>query len=281
MKVWNVKESEKMDATGGRLSGNFSCNGIHSITGGVLLFTGVSMRLPYFKFMVQDWLAGNIQACSMETQGFFTNLIARIWKAKGNFSIAQADLAALLHTTEDVVKRCLEDLLKWHIVTIAEDGSFHVCFIDEQLEELSQEHEAKVVAGRLGAKIKAQKKSSTAKAELKHSSESELETHTDTDKKNTLSDKPDIMRIEFEECWKIYPDKSGKENAWKAYKKARHEGTTQGDVLAGLNRYIAYVKHRQTTDFKDLKYKNGSTWFNQRCWQDEYTIIAKERKIYK
>jgi hypothetical protein len=86
------------------------------------------------------------------------------------------------------------------------------------------------------------------------------------------------VEIEFEECWGIYPDKSGKALARKAYVKARKEGATQGDVLSGLNRYIAYVKHRRETGFADLKFKNGSTWFHQRCWEDEYTITDPAKR---
>lgn len=86
-----------------------------------------------------------------------------------------------------------------------------------------------------------------------------------------LSGKPDSILTEFEECWKLYPDKAGKAKAETAYRKWRKAGDTQADVLAGINRYLAFVAHKRTHGQPDLNYKNGSTWFNQRCWTDEYT----------
>ena len=85
------------------------------------------------------------------------------------------------------------------------------------------------------------------------------------------------VEVEFDECWSLYPDKTGKSNAKKDYIKARKSGTTQEQVLSGLNRYIAYVRHRQATDFKDLKFANGSTWFHQHRWEDECKIAEAKQ----
>lgn len=84
------------------------------------------------------------------------------------------------------------------------------------------------------------------------------------------------LEKEFLECWQLYPDKSGKREAWKAYLKACQSGTTQAAVLSGLNRYLNWLRVKREDGFKDLKAKNGSTWFNQRCWEDEYTVMRKE-----
>jgi len=103
-------------------------------------------------------------------------------------------------------------------------------------------------------------------------------THTQTVKEQELSGKPDYVRIEFEECWKLYPDKSGKDKAWKAYKAARASGTIQGEVLSGINRYVASVGQRRASGFKELKYANGATWFYQKRWQDECTTAMATPK---
>lgn len=104
---------------------------------------------------------------------------------------------------------------------------------------------------------------------------------TDPPKPPTRPQTPQLSQaeIEFEEVWALYPDKSGKNNAKRDYLKARKEGCQQQDVLAGLNRYLAYVAHRQKTDFPDLKHKNGSTWFHQRGWQDEYTLQKRASAV--
>lgn len=73
----------------------------------------------------------------------------------------------------------------------------------------------------------------------------------------------------FEECWKLYPDKSGKPNAMKAFVKYAPD---KEKVKAGILRYLAYVDARRRGGFRDLKYKNGSTFFNGREWESEWTL---------
>lgn len=83
--------------------------------------------------------------------------------------------------------------------------------------------------------------------------------------------KTDLQELEkdFEEVWKIYPKKQGKEAAKKAYIKARKAGVTNCIIVSGLTQYIAFIKANNTAD----KYiKHGSTWFNQQCWEDDYSI---------
>lgn len=86
---------------------------------------------------------------------------------------------------------------------------------------------------------------------------------------------------EFELCWKEYPDKSGKNKAFDAFKKARRSGVTVDVIKDGIARYIKYVHQRQETDFRDLKFKNGATWFHQRCWKDEYVLAANPNDLSK
>lgn len=77
------------------------------------------------------------------------------------------------------------------------------------------------------------------------------ETHTD-------------YESEFEEVWKRYPKKHGKPNALRDYIKARKKGVDRETIEDGLTAYIDYCK-RTNRYFKD-----GSTWFHQECWSDDY-----------
>ena len=83
--------------------------------------------------------------------------------------------------------------------------------------------------------------------------------------------KIDLKQIEndFEEVWKIYPKKQGKEAAKKAYIKARKAGTSNCEIVAGLTRYRLFITRNKT---EDRYIKHGSTWFNQKCWEDDYSI---------
>jgi hypothetical protein len=89
----------------------------------------------------------------------------------------------------------------------------------------------------------------------------------------------DSIEVEFESIWKVYPDKTGKTPALNAFRSARTDDKfSMDEIAAGLARYINYVHRRQCTDFPDLKFKNGATWFRQQGWRDEYETIAPAPK---
>jgi len=80
---------------------------------------------------------------------------------------------------------------------------------------------------------------------------------------------------EFDKLWENYPNKKGKEEARKKYISYRKDGTTYEEVALGLKKYIEYCKAEKI----EIKYiKHGSTWFNQKCWNDEYVITNNSNK---
>lgn len=86
----------------------------------------------------------------------------------------------------------------------------------------------------------------------------------------------DILKEEFEKLWKLYPKKVGKDKAFTKYKKYRtskgSDYTTFDEVMSGLERYLKYIEQNVWYSPKD-----GSTWFNNRSWNDEYQI--KEDRV--
>ena len=81
----------------------------------------------------------------------------------------------------------------------------------------------------------------------------------------------EILKEEFEKLWKLYPKKVGKDKSFTKYKKYRtakgNEYCTYEEVLSGLERYLDYIKVNAWYSPKD-----GSTWFNNRGWNDEYNV---------
>lgn len=77
------------------------------------------------------------------------------------------------------------------------------------------------------------------------------------------------LEEEFEIIWEEYPKKQGKANALKSYIKARKKGTTKEEVWSGLGAYLEYI---QIEKVSPQYIKHGSTWFNQECWSDDYSI---------
>lgn len=63
---------------------------------------------------------------------------------------------------------------------------------------------------------------------------------------------------EFEELWQDYPNKKGKAQALKAYRKHRKEGKTAEDFRAALDRYKREIRQKDTP--KEY-IKHGKTFF--------------------
>ena len=94
-------------------------------------------------------------------------------------------------------------------------------------------------------------------------------------KKLPTSDKVDINKLneQFDLLWSLYPKgrKQGKDVARKAFVKAIKDGVEFEDIKKGL---LAYKQHLESQKI-EIKYtKQGQTWFNQKCWEDEYEDVT-------
>lgn len=95
-------------------------------------------------------------------------------------------------------------------------------------------------------------------------------TNTKQIKNNDQPAKPSDQELvnEFEGLWRLYPRKQGKAKALEAYKRARKAGVDKTTVLDGITRYNAQITANKT---KAKYIMQGSTWFNGKRWEDEYT----------
>ena len=95
-------------------------------------------------------------------------------------------------------------------------------------------------------------------------------TNTKQIKNNDQPAKPSDQELvnEFEDLWQQYPRKQGKAKALEAYKRARKAGVDKTIVLDGITRYNAQIKANKTAQKYIIQ---GSTWFNGKRWEDEYT----------
>lgn len=101
------------------------------------------------------------------------------------------------------------------------------------------------------------------------------------DRKDILSgsNEPDSTRIQkserdqmFETIWKLYPKKSGKANAKKDFDKAVKSGIDPELIKSKLEEYLKQIKAKQTPQ---QFIKQGSTWFHQSGWEDEYDFTPE------
>jgi hypothetical protein len=82
-----------------------------------------------------------------------------------------------------------------------------------------------------------------------------------------------ILKNEFEHLWNFYPKKQDKKRAMQSFLKARKEVSLE-TIKSGLTNYVQYI---QINNIEPQFIKNGSTWFNGQCWNDDYTILQRRK----
>lgn len=105
------------------------------------------------------------------------------------------------------------------------------------------------------------------------------EQHMNTNKnvKNEKNLKPiadsDECGVWFEQFWNLYPKKQGKAVAEKKFKAYYKERSIDFDkVMQGTSDYIEFVKKERARGF-NRQYMDGSTFVNQKRWNDDYKIV--------
>ena len=85
------------------------------------------------------------------------------------------------------------------------------------------------------------------------------------------------IKEEFELLWAIYPNKQGKQHAYKAYERARkrkQDPVTYEQVKAGIEKYCAYIAAK---GISKQYIKHGSTYFNGAEWESEYDLTPVQQ----
>lgn len=86
--------------------------------------------------------------------------------------------------------------------------------------------------------------------------------------------KPTIAE-RFETLWAEYPKKNGKKNAFESYQRALKDGVTDEVIADGIKRYKEHIATKHTEDKYILI---GSSYFQQRRWEDEYDTSTADEK---
>ena len=93
-------------------------------------------------------------------------------------------------------------------------------------------------------------------------------------KENIKRKSDDDLERDFEELWKLYPRKRGKDKAFKAYKKAIKEGATNEEIRQGILNLIEDIRKNKTEE-RFIPY--GSTFFNGKSWTDDIESGVKPK----
>lgn len=233
---------------------------------------------------------------SMENGYLYSNILLKLYlkslKDKGKlmykdripYSVEM--LAKLTRHNPDIVRRAIEIFQSMGIIEILDNGAIFMMDIENYIGKSSTEADRRRKYDRRIAEEKKKLLECENSCEKSHEHininintniNTDTNIETDIDNNMIISKRNDSvsksrLEVEFEEVWKEYPRKQGKANALKAYLKARKKGVEQQTILQGIFNYIDYITAEKT----EIKYvKQGSTWFNQECWKDDYTITRK------
>ena len=78
----------------------------------------------------------------------------------------------------------------------------------------------------------------------------------------------DSTKERFEYLWDLYPNKKGKKQAFAAFQRALKKGTSIDTIREGIKAYVRYINESKI----ESKYiKQGSTFFQQEAWNDDWT----------
>ena len=99
------------------------------------------------------------------------------------------------------------------------------------------------------------------------------------EQKPAKKEKPVKHQTQFDDFYKLYPKKVGKQTALKAYEKAL-KTTTHDKIMEGVERY---KKHIQSNKTEPQFIAMPATWLNGGRWDDDYntsTVTAQKPADY-
>lgn len=189
----------------------------------------------------------------------------------GIYKTLEEEIALDIDEDLKIVQMTMEILKLWHVIEIVEN---HNAYIVEMQGRIGSKTDSALRVQKFREKQKMlQCNNSVTKCNPIKDIDIEIEKDIEKDNIIYIPQKNDFEN-EFEELWKIYPNKQGKKNALAKYIKARKDGTTYEEVVEGLKKYLVYCL--QNKDW--YKPKNGETWFNKQSWNDELIIKTNDTK---
>ena len=215
------------------------------------------MENSWYKHSPSDWLAGRISRKSFELQGAFIHICQLYWVKHGHFTAHQASL--------EIGATLLVQLMEAEI--IKEEGEqIRIEFLDLQMADLDRLSQRRSEAGRKGGENKAQgivkQDVASAKqmvASAKQNEADKIRLDEIREDKIEIQEKKKNTCVLFDQFWALYPRKTSKQSASKAFAKLKDED--QQKAISNIGRLysqtpIQFVPH-------------AATYLNQARWDDQ------------
>jgi len=209
-------------------------------------------QISWFKFCPADWMMGRISRQPAEVQVAFIRLCCVYWNAECEMSTDHAELEADGH---------LERLLQTRLVE-SNGPSVFIKFLDIQWEEANLHRTKMSQAGKRSAERRSAKvEENPTKVEpmLNLPSTNVEPVFNREEKRREEKKRGESGCVLFDQFWALYPRKTSKQSASKAFAKLKDED--QQKAISNIGRLysqtpIQFVPH-------------AATYINQARWEDQ------------
>jgi hypothetical protein len=241
---------------------------------------------PYLPLYVQDYLTDEkLNACCPATQGIYIKIMCILHKSEeyGKLLLKQKDqqspqqiknfayrLAKLLPFRESEIELALTELIDEGVMSI--DGN--TLYQKRMVKDGEISEKRALAANRSVIKRSKNEKFATANVSANHPAKAEQITENEYEYENANEDvienadekKQNLQNQRFDEFWKAYPKKVGKEAARKVWMKVKPDKALFIKMLEAVE---TAKKSKQWQKDNGQYIPNPSTWLNQGRWDDE------------
>lgn len=228
----------------------------------------MAKNLPYFKFIVNEWITGDITLEDLNTQGLFINLCAWYWSKECTLSLENAK-----KKFSNCKAIAFEKLENSGAIKVNEHGFIIINFLDEQFEEFREISERRSVIGKMGgrgnkANAKQEESKSFKNTKQKKANRQDKTRQEETRQEETRQEETGnvVYEIEileqfpFEEFWNTYDKKNDRLACEKKFAKLTEKEKEL--IWAHVPKYVLSTPDKQYR-------KNPETYLNNKCWNDE------------
>jgi len=218
----------------------------------------MAKNFPYFKFIVTEWMTGNIVYESFAVQGLFINICALYWQRDGVLSLSEIN-----KRYKNPVE--LPDLID-HFFKV-ENDFISIKFLDEQLIDANHISVTNSANGSKGGRPKKTDRFTTALRPLTESKAKESKEEVNKNKRKEEYN----AENGFDSFWLLYPKKVAKEKCRGLYNKMAV--TDKQKISETLEAFISYKP------FDKYTHPNPYTYLSQKRFNDPIPALEPKQNI--
>lgn len=225
---------------------------------------------PWLKWYPSDWRADpRLRTCSLTARGLWTEMICLMHEAEPYGSllvnaapVSEKQLASLVGASAREVRNCLHELEAAGVFSV-DNGVMFSRRMRRDHEKAERDKANGKGGGNPRLKHGVNPEDKAQRLEARNQKLEPDQERSDGSLRSPVA-RADANRDAFDEFWKLYPNKVGKQAAYKAFVKSAKSGAVTFDrMLFALTAYV------NKTD--DRPWCNPATWLNEGRWDDQPT----------